>query len=683
MDASITAPVTQPAQTFVRSHLTLGVQIVLGLVVFVALSIPLLVSQPGPLSSDESLYISEGMNLALGKGFTYTTGELVNHRGPLFPALLAADFTVAGVSVDNATWVSRLFALGSAALLLAMGWSFFGRATGLLAAGIALVSALLTVLGTSVFLDGVESFFLLLTLLLLRPALLRGSWRWAGFAGVALGLAVLTKESALLWFPLPFLAVLLIGPAIYRPRALLIAYGLGFLAVVGWWLPYVFAVTDHVYLLGGLSGAALWLGASVCCIGLLGLATMLTARSGRRAALNLSPNARWMLVAALLLAWDSLFLIGLERNSGWGFSRDYLGNVPDYASTVLVSWVRPFPLIIVAWGYVGYRAFKGSLGDRLLFLGLLLFMPFALIVANRNLHVRDMLPLVYLSYLALGRAAIDFARWAAAVIGQNLTPALGGTLAALLVLTAFIRFSQQEMVRFADFRAAFNPATVNQEHWDNPLVQRTGDWIEQNIPPGTPIMSGRLYYSHLYTLTEGRYPWWQLPTVRVDFQGSPPAPVRATTLFRWEDHLMPTGTAEPWVYLRRYPYKGYYVALSEQDLLASLDKHDIGYLVLTGDDAGFSSLSLLPYFEEHPGFQKVTAFVGNDANQVHIFRVLPSRLEPTAPPARVSQATADALQNQLGTQPAEALLSGLSPGGYLITDEYGVGSLSALADAER
>ena len=143
-------------------------------------------------------------------------------------------------------------------------------------------------------------------------------------------------------------------------------------------------------------------------------------------------------------------------------------------------------------------------------------------------------------------------------------------------------------------------------------------------------------------------------------------------MFRWEDHLMPGGPGDPWLYLRRYPDKGYYVALSERDLLAGLKEHDIAYLVLTGDDAGFSSLSLLPYFEEHPVFRRVAAFVYDATNQVHIFRVESSRLRPVAPPARVSEATAEALRAQLGVTEAKTLLDGLSPQGYVLTSSYGV-----------
>jgi 4-amino-4-deoxy-L-arabinose transferase-like glycosyltransferase len=593
----------------------------------------------------------------------------VNHRGPVFPAILALDFKVAGYSLDHALWVSRLFALGSAALLLALGWRLFGREAGLLAAAFALASALLTLLGASLFLDGAQTFFLLLTLLLVHVALRDGGAHWAALAGGAFGLAVLTKESALLWLPLPCLAVLLLGPAVDRPGRLLVAYGLGLLAVAGWWWPYVYAVTGRVYLLGAPSSAAGWPAAGGAAMALLSLASVKFAQ--RPEASRLDMRARWGVALALLAAWGALFVAGLERHSLWPYPADYLTSVPDYTSTVLASWVQPLPLIGLAWCYVAYRALRGSLGDRLLLLGLLLFLPFALFVANRNLHVRDMLPLVYLSYLALGRGAVDGARWLAELSSEAM-PRVAGVVAAMVMIAAFGWFAVAQAERFAAERDDFHAGVVSQQHWDNALARDTAAWISDHVPPGTPVMSTRLYYSHLYTLTGARYPWWQLPTVRVDFEGDPPAPVRRSTLFRWEDHRLPDGPGGPWLYLQRYPAKGYYIALSEQDLIDEIAEHDIGYFVLTGDDAGFSSLSLRAYFDNHPYFEKVKSFVVDDANQAHIYRVLPAFDEPVAPPALVDSATVEALYEELGADRAEALLDGLSPGGYTTSAAYAV-----------
>ena len=94
------------------------------------------------------------------------------------------------------------------------------------------------------------------------------------------------------------------------------------------------------------------------------------------------------------------------------------------------------------------------------------------------------------------------------------------------------------------------------------------------------------------------------------------------------------------------------------------------------DDAGISSLALLPYFEDQPAFRKVAAFVSDESNQVHIFEIRLADLDSTAPPARINRETADALTDELGAKPAHDLMVGLSPGGYVITGSYGSEALS-------
>ena len=236
------------------------------------------------------------------------------------------------------------------------------------------------------------------------------------------------------------------------------------------------------------------------------------------------------------------------------------------------------------------------------------------------------------------------------------------------VAAAFGWFAIEETQRFANGQDSFDASAVQQSNWDNSLALETAAWMKENIPAGTPIMSGRLYSTHLYAMTGAAYPLWQLPTVRVDVEDDGLS--RANTLSRWENHIMPSGIAEPWLYLRRYPAKGYYVALSERDLIAGLSEHNIEYLILTGDDAGFSSLSLLPYFENHPYFTPVQSFVADETNQAHIFQVVGSFNEPTNPPALVNGTTVEALEDRLGSERAKELLEGLSPGGYATSSAY-------------
>jgi 4-amino-4-deoxy-L-arabinose transferase-like glycosyltransferase len=658
----LNVPLTQ-TQALERTRLPAGLALVAGLSVLVVLSLLLLQPRAQPLTSDESLYLAQGLSLAEGHGYTYTTGEPAHHRGPVFPALLALDLTIGGKTLENAYWLPRALAFGAAMLTLLLGWRLYGREAGMLGCGLVLASSLLGLLANTLFLDGAQSFFVLATLCCVHVAIRRSDWRWAAAAGAALGIAFLTKESALQLLPLPFLLVALQGRAVDRPGRLLLAYSGAFAATAGWWWVYVYTVTGTVYLLGEPSHSALWVTAGLALVVVAAGVALLASRTfdGR----SLRQGARWGLVGLATAIWGGFFIVGLEAHSGWDFASDYFRTVPDYTTSVLASWLRPLPLIALSWGYVGYRAIRGSLSDRVLLLALLLLLPFALFVANRSLHVRDVLPLVYLSYVALARSGVDFARWAADALKRAANPLLGPALAAALLVLAFGWFVVAEQQRLVAAVDAFEPNAVQEDNWGNPLAQQTASWIETNVAPGMPIMSSRLYYSHVFFLTGARYPTWQVPTVRVDFRNNPHALARTNTMFRWEDHLMPAGPAEPWLYLRRYPTKGYYIALSERDFLDGLREHSIGYLVLSGNDGGFSSLSLLPYAEAQAGFALEQSFEADANNQVHIFRVDAEALRPVALPAAVSQGTLDALQAQLGPE-ARALLEGMNPAGYEI-----------------
>jgi hypothetical protein len=66
----------------------------------------------------------------------------------------------------------------------------------------------------------------------------------------------------------------------------------------------------------------------------------------------------------------------------------------------------------------------------------------------------------------------------------------------------------------------------------------------------------------------------------------------------------------------------------------------------------------------------VTSFVADDTNQVHVFQVVGTFDQPTDAPALVNDATIIALEDQLGAEQSQALLQGLSPGGYATSSAY-------------
>jgi hypothetical protein len=209
-----------------------------------------------------------------------------------------------------------------------------------------------------------------------------------------------------------------------------------------------------------------------------------------------------------------------------------------------------------------------------------------------------------------------------------------------------------------------------QDDWHNELSLAAAAWLKESVAPGSNVMSSRLYYSHLYFLSGGEFSVHQLPTVEVDLAlapGDPLALERRSTLFRWEQHLMPADSPDDrWLYLTRYPIKGYFVGLAEDDLLAELRRREIDYVVLSSRDAGFSSPSFVQYFEDNAAFERVFQLTAASGDEVRVYRVHAERLAPQAKPAQVTAAAYEYVSRRLGAAGADAYFYGLNPAGFRV-----------------
>jgi hypothetical protein len=337
--------------------------------------------------------------------------------------------------------------------------------------------------------------------------------------------------------------------------------------------------------------------------------------------------------------WAGLVFAFLELTS-WPYPDDYWSTVPRYLWQVAAPNSQPWPLVGLGLGFLCWRAPRGE-AARLAALAVLLSLPFALWAAHRNFAYRDLLPLLYLGYAGAGGLVALGLRWAAERAGP-----LVAVAAAVAGIAALAFLQTQELV---DERQSFDRAAVTQANWDNPLVHDVAAWLEANVPPGAALMSSRLYASHLYVLDRGRHPVHQLPTVRVEpRRDATPALAPVTTLFRWEDHrLQPLPADQRWLYVHRYPEKRYYIALSEYDLLRELDRRSIDYLVLTGEDAGFSTFAYLDYVRDHPAFRLLYDAGSSPEDRVYVFRVDRARLQPQPYRTVLNEATLAALTREL------------------------------------
>jgi 4-amino-4-deoxy-L-arabinose transferase-like glycosyltransferase len=622
-----------------------GRQTVIAICLILVLAAPLLIhAKPALLNADESLYLSEALNIAEGKGLTYTSGENIHHRPPLFPALLATDFKLLGTSEGNAYWVSKFAAVAAAVLVYLLGRELFGFWTGAAAAALTVASSYLSSLSTTLYLDTTETVFLLLSILLMMRALNRPTVRAFAWSGAALGAAFLAKETALLWLPLPFLGWLTWREHRSKEVGLgALAFAASFALVTAWWFVWVFVTTGKVFLLEKLGrGEVLLVGiaglAALCAVVAL-LAGMRTQWLERR--LAHAATGRWpatvratlpVLGLLGLVIWCLLFLVGIQDGRA-ALTHEYWRTVPDYVRERLAGNVDPFYVLLASWVIVAWKAVRGSRGDGILLFALLLFSPVFLSVANSNLQVRQLAPAVYLSYLALGRAIgllLDEIRSLAAEPSSAIRVLAYGMVAGLAIIGGTFVFTQQRS--FLDANADIDSQRVGLDNWDNPLVQSTARWISENVPVGSHIMSSHLFHSQVYFLTGARYPIYQLPTVEVRINPAASQPLQpVSTLFRFEDNrLRPPQDEERWLYLEWVPVHNYWVALSEIDLLNDLRERNIQYLVITGDDHVYSSLIYVDYFLRNPAFTLLHSEDSPDGLiRLLVFKVDQSKLVPT------------------------------------------------------
>jgi 4-amino-4-deoxy-L-arabinose transferase-like glycosyltransferase len=186
---------------------------------------------------DEQHFARLGRNIAEGNGFAWGPGQPTSVRPPLYPVLIAAVYTVAGIDNQQAVRVAHIMvALMTSGTVFLLGRRMFNAAVGRYAAGLvwlypSLIFFNFMILSETLF-TALLAAFVLLSLRLLDK-------QTAGAAvlcGLSLGLGALTRS--VLW-PLPIalcpLLLLVLDGSWSRRLALSALVFVGFVSVVGPW----------------------------------------------------------------------------------------------------------------------------------------------------------------------------------------------------------------------------------------------------------------------------------------------------------------------------------------------------------------------------------------------------------------------------------------------------------------
>jgi 4-amino-4-deoxy-L-arabinose transferase-like glycosyltransferase len=445
--------------------------------------------------------------------------------------MISVPFWLMGPSVAHALLVTKAAFLLSLALLYLLGKEVYGKQVGLASVVLAASSSYMMKLATHLYIDHVQTLFMLVSLYVFIQAIERGRHGLSILAGVSLGIAFLCKELAILWGPLPLLLVL--GIAKWRTwnnLRLVIAFWLGFfLPVASWWF-YYYVVTGEIFL---MSNAVWGVGYRILPpLAISVMAMLIAARCGyliytRSTERSLSGAALYGRVKSLPLSlvgglgwliwlvFTIAFLIMLSRATGWISSPS---EIPIRFSSFVDLWyTRVVPdqpllryLLVVALVPVLVGAFlRKQKSDRVLIWSLLTCVPLML-TANpgRYFPSRYLLPVFWLAYLALGRLLILIISFVAKVLRRSRSKAnlfvhsFQNTLLLILIVCgawkSYTSISTEEYVS----------STPSGAYNDQSVVE-VGRWLSEHAPPGSNIGSTLHYLTGLYFYTGGQYEFYQ------------------------------------------------------------------------------------------------------------------------------------------------------------------------------
>jgi hypothetical protein len=149
------------------------------------------------LNSDEAVYAGQAASLARDPDFLPFFPVFRAHP-LLFQALLSVPYRFDGVSSIAGRLLSVGFGLATVWVTYAIGARLYGRRVGVLAALLIAVMPYTVVVSRQILLDGPMAFFAALALYLLVRFVQTAKVSWLYAAAVALGLATLSKETAIL-----------------------------------------------------------------------------------------------------------------------------------------------------------------------------------------------------------------------------------------------------------------------------------------------------------------------------------------------------------------------------------------------------------------------------------------------------------------------------------------------------
>ncbi|MGI8865304.1 MAG: glycosyltransferase family 39 protein [Rubrobacteraceae bacterium] len=324
---------------------------VAAILVVLVLSIPSLIwfGKSWAITFDATEYLLSGWHLVTGEGYTLTNDIPFTKRGPVLPALIGFLTFPFGRDTETLAWAVRLLATVNPLLGYFLVKRISGPVAGLLAAALLALFSYIAINPDPFNIDALLVMVFLSALLALLAAAQRNSPRLALFSGLLIGLAIITKETAVASLPLAALAGLFAGLSL---RGVVLHYLVVLLVCLPWWA-WVFAVSGEVYLVGRMP-PGLRLPAIAGVLVVAGLTATLYL-SGLPARLLASERRRrwigWILSFAWVAAMSAMLLTTSTKIAGASFQ-----TAARYVTGPLAQDIAIWPLVLLAAGYLLWKA---------------------------------------------------------------------------------------------------------------------------------------------------------------------------------------------------------------------------------------------------------------------------------------------------------------------------------------
>jgi hypothetical protein len=311
-------------------------------------------------------------------------------------------------------------------------------------------------------------------------------------------------------------------------------------------------------------------------------------------------------VVSLAGSGRQVFWRAVESGGGGGpleIARQYLGMVEPYYRTYVADRFILAPLWVVSWLSATIAlVVRPSPARAILVASGLLFSPIALVTAKNGLRAGQTLFLYQLSCVAAAVFLNDTAEWLARLVrrghASRLTYGICATSLTFAALTPQLVIDKQwgrwvkgQRVGNSHGLALGPTKRIARKGWVARHLERAARRIQDEVPPGSVIMSDWHWRTSLYFFGLGSHRFIQIPYVSTPW----PSPSR-------RDLALREGEKPLFIFPRRNTADNVDVSLlvlTQSELMTALDRWSARWVVVT-ERRHF----LAPFFDAHPGFSR-------------------------------------------------------------------------------